>query len=378
MPRKKTFEEVKELFEKRNYILLETTYINNKTHMKYICQKHSEKVQKIRVDSLSNGKGCKYCGVEYVASKKRLNFDKVNTTFRDYEYELLETEYKNNRKLMKYKCKKHPDKINLITFSDLQQGHGCPYCGGTKKLDFHEVKKRFEDNNYTLLETEYNGNLKPMKCYCNNHPDKIQYTTANKFKQGYGCPYCARLKPDNKNNLAKKFPKLLIEWNYDKNKLYPSEYTPFSNKEVWWKCNEGHEWKAQISSRTNKNSGCPICNESKGEKRIREWVENYKYAFIPQMEFKCLVGLGGRQLSYDFYLPDQNLLIEYQGEFHDGVGSEYTKKNLERQQEHDKRKKEYAQLHGIRLLEIWYWDFDNIEKILEKELSNLITQQYNR
>lgn len=31
-------------------------------------------------------------------------------------------------------------------------------------------------------------------------------------------------------------------------------------------------------------------------------------------------------------------------------------------------KRQYAKDHNIKLLEIWYWDFDNIENILEKEL----------
>ena len=38
------------------------------------------------------------------------------------------------------------------------------------------------------------------------------------------------------------------------------------------------------------------------------------------------------------------------------------------QQEHDKRKRQYAKDHNIKLIEIWYWDFDKIESILEKEL----------
>jgi hypothetical protein len=42
---------------------------------------------------------------------------------------------------------------------------------------------------------------------------------------------------------------------------------------------------------------------------------------------------------------------------------------FEYQQEHDKRKREYAEKHNIKLLEIWYWDFDNIETILKKELN---------
>ena len=40
---------------------------------------------------------------------------------------------------------------------------------------------------------------------------------------------------------------------------------------------------------------------------------------------------------------------------------------FEYQQEHDRRKKEYAQKNNIKFLEIWYWDIDKIEEILNKE-----------
>ena len=74
-------------------------------------------------------------------------------------------------------------------------------------------------------------------------------------------------------------------------------------------------------------------------------------------------------LSYDFFLPNHNILIEYQGEFHDGNNAIQTKSGLKRQQEHDRRKRESAKENGIKLLEIWYWDFDNIDEILKKELN---------
>lgn len=45
-----------------------------------------------------------------------------------------------------------------------------------------------------------------------------------------------------------------------------------------------------------------------------------------------------------------------------------SKKDFQRQQEHDRRKREYAIQNNINLLEIWYWDYDNIEKILKSEL----------
>ena len=82
-------------------------------------------------------------------------------------------------------------------------------------------------------------------------------------------------------------------------------------------------------------------------------------------------GIGGGLLSYDFYIKKYNILIEYQGEFHDGTAWQQTEIDFLYQQEHDKRKKQYAEEHCINLLEIWYWDYENIEQILNKVLNNL-------
>lgn len=117
--------------------------------------------------------------------------------------------------------------------------------------------------------------------------------------------------------------------------------------------------------------GCPICSMSKGEKRIANYLENQNIEYIYEKEYDGLIGTGGGNLSYDFFLPEYNMLIEYQGQFHDlSLKSEYyTEENLERQAEHDSRKRQYANEHYIDLLEIWYWDYGNIESILENKLS---------
>ena len=39
--------------------------------------------------------------------------------------------------------------------------------------------------------------------------------------------------------------------------------------------------------------------------------------------------------------------------------------------EHDKRKSNYAKLHNFEFLEIWYWDFENVENILIDKLDEL-------
>ena len=113
-------------------------------------------------------------------------------------------------------------------------------------------------------------------------------------------------------------------------------------------------------------SPCPYCERpTRGEQRIIDYLDCFmKNQYIYQQYYDGLVGINGGQLSYDFYLPTYNLLIEYQGELHDGTADKQTSEEFEIQKEHDKRKREYAKAHNIDLLEIWYWDFDNIENIL--------------
>ena len=88
-----------------------------------------------------------------------------------------------------------------------------------------------------------------------------------------------------------------------------------------------------------------------------------------QMKYKELVGVGDSPLLYDFYLPDYNILIECQGQQHEKPNKYFGgEEQFKIQQEHDRRKREYAKKNNIKLLEIWYYDYDRIDEILNKEL----------
>ena len=186
----------------------------------------------------------------------------------------------------------------------------------------------------------------------------------------------------NKNRVFKRFEqtniytiqniKLWCKLNKKPFELLSTEYKRACIK-LKWKC-LNKDCGKEFESRWNDihgGQGCGHCRESKGEKECKNFLNKNNYEYIPQKEFEGLIGLKGGNLSYDFYLPKYNLLIEYQGEFHDGSSGEYSKINLKSQQEHDKRKKEYAEANGYNFLEIWYWDFDNIEEILDEYLNKL-------
>lgn len=78
-------------------------------------------------------------------------------------------------------------------------------------------------------------------------------------------------------------------------------------------------------------------------------------------------------LSYDYYIPCNNTLIEYQGKQHylplEFFGGE---NQLIIQQEHDRRKREYAFSNGYEFIEIPYWEYDNIENILCNKMKEVI------
>ncbi len=71
---------------------------------------------------------------------------------------------------------------------------------------------------------------------------------------------------DKENSLLFFNPEISSEWNYEKNgNLKPEHFAANSNKKVWWKCSNGHEWQATISSR-NKGHKCPYCSGVKALK----------------------------------------------------------------------------------------------------------------
>ena len=63
------------------------------------------------------------------------------------------------------------------------------------------------------------------------------------------------------NTLADQYPNIAKEWDYEKNDpLTPEEVKPKSQQGRYWKCALGHSWKATVSNRTERGSGCPYCS----------------------------------------------------------------------------------------------------------------------
>lgn len=197
----------------------------------------------------------------------------------------------------------------------------------------------------------------------------------NNFKNGKRCSFCNTIyKVHIEDSLGKYLQDndMLYMWS-NKNKKSPFEISLHSNKKHWFKCknNIHNDFFRTVNNSINFDFRCPECSYSKGENKISEFLIQNKINYISQYSFEELVGLGNGLLTYDFYLKDYNLLIEYQGEQHYKyvAGLQLKYENFEKQQEHDSRKRQYAIDNNIKLLEIPYWDFDNVDEILKKELN---------
>ena len=133
-------------------------------------------------------------------------------------------------------------------------------------------------------------------------------------------------------------------------------------------CGHDPNWIKPHNLKNNRE--CPICSESKGEKAIRLYLENNEIKFKQEYKFEnCKYK---NQLPFDFYIPEYNLCIEFDGEQHykafEYFGGE---KSFRLTKIRDKIKNKYCSDNKINLLRIPYYKIDNVEKILDEELSRL-------
>ena len=102
----------------------------------------------------------------------------------------------------------------------------------------------------------------------------------------------------------------------------------------------------------------------KGEDKIIKILQEIKCNFIHQYKFNDCK--DKRCLPFDFYLPDYNLCIEFDGEQH--YNPKFGKENFKKTREHDKIKNNYCKSNNIKLLRIPYWEGNNMEKIIKDSL----------
>jgi hypothetical protein len=280
------------------------------------------------------------------------------------EYIFLEPYINNDTKiLVKHnKC----NNIYKVKPHDFLNGKRCPLCSEKtrrikKRLNGKKTFEKLIKNKYKKI-TEYKDSRTKVKLQCNlcNHIFEIK---PNDLQQGHGCPKCA-------NNL-KYTEKEFIEYINNNAPDYKIIGKYVNNKTkidlLHIKCNNIYSIQP-VYFKLNRR--CPFCKRSKGEERIIKWLEEHNYQYSQYITFQDLFYKSkSHPLTFDIRIlcedPNDYILIEYDGEFHE-KGFNGDIKSLQDQQIKDKLKNDYCKNHdNIDFYRINYKDFNNIENILE-------------
>ncbi len=249
-------------YEKNNELTPKDVLPNSDKKVWWRCKKGHEWLASI--GHRSNGRGCPICDSERKTSMpeyaivyylKKHGIEVVHS-YKELGYELdvflptkkIAIEYdgsywhKNRRKKdleKNQKCK--TDGIKLYRIRDglpSLNDSSIDYIIEEKQKDFCQVLEKILSE---IIGKKININLEKDSIEIENLRD---YTEKN-------------------NSLLMSNPEVAKEWNYAKNgSLTPQQFFAHSNKKVWWKCKNGHEWQANINDR-NRGRGCPFCASKK-------------------------------------------------------------------------------------------------------------------
>lgn len=227
------------------------------------------------------GTGCPYCvGQKLLEGYNDLFSQSPNLAAEANGWDPKKTYFRSNKRLL-WKCSKGH---TYFASASQRQFHksGCPYCSGKKILtNFNDLQTLFpnlalEAHGWDPKIVSPNSHKKvSWRCHCgyvwSTSPNRrLQTTSKNKNSEKLlGCPRCAgKVVVLGENDLQSVFPEIAKEahgWN-------PQTETFGSKKVKEWVCELGHLWRASISNRTGRKSGCPSCANSGFDPNEDGWL----------------------------------------------------------------------------------------------------------
>lgn len=297
---------------------------------------------------------------------------KSDSEFKREVYSLVGDDYKV---LTPYKASQQKVEIKHVlcgnTFSMVPQaflvGQRCPACmrissgkhrRKTNEEFLKECSSRLDWKDYYVIDKykSVNEKLKFYHITCSNY---FMMSPHHFITDNTGCPFCYGT-PKKKRKTYQEQLKALYNNQY----ILLENYTGGDNKLLHQHLKCGTKWYTRPHNLL-RGYGCPYCSQSKGEYQVEKVLKENNIGYVTQKTFRDLKDLN--YLSYDFYLEEYNILIEYQGiqhyepiEFFGGK-SQYTN-----QLYHDSLKEKYALNKGYRLITIPYKvkDLSSIKKYL--------------
>ena len=255
-------------------------------------------------------------------------------------------------------------------------------CGYKNRLN-ESIKKKYKHlisttiNGWTILDIippndKHDSTFAMCKCQCGTTREvKLSYIINGNSKD-CGCGRKETMRETRtKNIVGERFGKLVAVELLE-------ESSKFGRRLYLCKCDCGNEIIVPSGSLLNGHTSSCGCLISYYNMYIKKFLE--KHQIIHKPEYTVII--DGKHYRYDFYLPEYNLCIEYDGQQHyepvrfPGMNIEDVEINFKKTQEHDKIKTRYCRENNINLLRIPYWEKENIETIINNHLQRLSEKDF--
>lgn len=358
MAKRKTSEEYRTELSKANpNLVLLSDYVNSNTKV-IVKDVRCGHAWDVTPSTILNGHGCPKC-----AGVKKKTHQEFVDELRDInpDIEIL-SKYVNSNTKIRCKCKICGFEWEA-TPNALIRGKGCGKCYGLHLSDEDFSNKLHQVHQHINLNSHYRGMNKLAEFICTLDGTIWEDTPKNVIRTKYGCPTCVSKFQSERQIWSNE--KYITEIKKNCNYIYPKENYIRWNVPIEHACSKcGYSWKVAPTSVLH-NPHCPSCDGSTGERKISSILDEYQIQYECQKKFDDLKNINS--LRYDFYLPSFNTLIEYDGQYH--YQPIISKESFEKGKMRDELKNDYALEHNIKLIRIPYWEYDNIESILQKQLN---------
>ena len=255
---------------------------------------------------------------------------------------------------------------NIVEVSAESLKRNIPHNCGCVKLQLQNEKEQIKENKLNYLVGQRFGKLTVKsrtdkringsivwhcQCDCGNYKDVPTHLLQNNHTQSCGCLIHKALKNDLTNQ---RFGKLIT--------LYPCDYKK-RNCIIWHcRCDCGNECDVEsYSLRHGITQSCGCISSSIGENNIQKILQENNIQYKKEYTIKEI-----GNLRFDFAILENEKitrLIEFDGIQHftskTGVWNN-TKDNLQKRQDRDNKKNQWAIKNNIPLVRIPYWERDNI------------------
>lgn len=365
------------------YFLDDVDYKNQYSKMKIKCKQCGyEFFQTIK--GHMSGRGCPKCA-QKIRNKSRQPsieelFDKL-AKIHNGVYKYPQKIYENNRTKINIECTICGN-VFTQTIGQHLTGCGCPHCANAKNADrcrstIQEFIKKVQNiygDQIGFDKTEYKGATQKTWFFCKKCQRYFLQTPAS-LLSGHACQFCGRAAGMEKRSIK---PSAIIDRLVE---LYGDDFTYYKekitriNRKAPFTCKHCKKTFYATPKQLLMGNGCPKCKRSRGERFISKWLKENNINFIEQKSFSdCR---DKQPLPFDFFLPDYNMCIEFQGPQHFNAhffitrtkSKEKGNELFETQKRHDQIKKDYCKKNGIQLREIKY---TKSLSTTQKSLENII------